>query len=55
VRYSADDLNEQTKLYPALSLHSEQGAQFFEVGSELDFIRGGATELIQSHRKAFRK
>ena len=33
----------------------DKGAQFFEVGSELDFIRGGATELIQSHRKAFSK
>jgi len=33
----------------------DKGAQFFEVGSELDFIRRGATELIQNHRKSFGK
>ena len=31
----------------------EQGAQFFEVGSELDFMRTGASELIRQHREAF--
>ena len=31
----------------------EQGAQFFEVGSELDFMRTGASELIRQHSDAF--
>jgi 4-hydroxy-2-oxoheptanedioate aldolase len=33
----------------------EKGALFFEVGSDLDFIRQGATQLIRSHRDAFGK
>ena len=31
----------------------EKGAKFFEVGSELDFMRAGASELIRQYHEAF--
>ena len=33
----------------------DKGASFFEVGSELDFIRQGATQLVDLYRQAFSK